>query len=242
MKFIRKTSEPPEDLVAWKSQNPGMGWEDFKGRDTCNNLRDILLKEQGYICCYCERETDKDRGHFEHIMPRSYKTDGGIEEGRQRELDYHNIVFSCPKDNKPFDEKGDKTTCGHPRGDWYDESQFVTPLQENCESAFRYKNDGTIVPADGSDSEKARETIERLKLNGEPLEGELEPFLVRERKTTIDGLWSIWTEEYSGGDAIDMLRWAGDELARFPNGRFAPFWTTKRQVFEEILGKKLASQ
>jgi len=243
MKFIRKTSESPDFFTDWKTQNPQMGWEDFKGREICHRLRNLLLNEQGYICCYCEREIAEDRGHFEHVMPRSYKDKKGIAVGRQRELDYHNIVFSCTKDNKPFDEKGDKTTCGHRKDDWYDENLFVTPLQENCESLFRYKNDGTIVPVNGPDSNKAQKTIDCLKLDGEPLHEGVVTFLVRERKTIIDEVWHIWEKTYSGTDSAEMLRWAEKELARFSNDQYyAPFWTTKRQVFEEILGIKLTIQ
>jgi hypothetical protein len=76
-------------------------------------------------------------------------------------------------------------------------------------------------------------------LNGEPLDDELETFLVRERKKIIVDLWNIWKNDYSETDSAGLLRWAEVELTRFSNGRFAPFWTTKRQVFEEILGKKL---
>jgi len=242
MKFIRKTSSEPQDLISWKAQNPQMNWEDFKSRETCGRLRTLLLQEQGYICCYCEREIDEHRGHFEHVVPRSFKDKNGVAEGRQRELDYHNIVFSCTKMNKPIDEKGDKVTCGHPKGDWYDENLFVTPLQENCESLFHYKNVGTVVPVDGPDSGKAQATIDRLKLNGEPLDDELESFLVRERKRVIDGLWNIWRQDYFETDFSGMRRWAESELSRFPRDQLAPFWTTKRQVFEEILGTKLTIQ
>jgi uncharacterized protein (TIGR02646 family) len=241
MKIIRKTSEP-QDFADWKAQNPQMGWDEFQSHKSRRlRLQDVLLKEQGYICCYCEREIDEDRGHFEHVMPRSCKTEDGVTEGRQRELDYHNIVFSCTKvvAKQQVDEKDDKITCGHQKGDWYDETLFITPLQEECESVFRYKDDGTVVPANGSDSDKARETIERLKLNGEPLDVGFETFLIRERKTTIAGLWKTWEKEYSDKDYTETIQWATDELTRFPDGKFAQFWTTKRQVFEEILGQKL---
>ena len=247
MKFIRKTSEP-QDFTDWRTQNPQWRWEDFKGRAACNNLRDSLLREQGYICCYCERgigeKNGEIQGHFEHVMPQSYKDKNGVAVGRQRELDYHNIVFSCTKviGRHQVDDNGDKVTCGHQKGDWYDENLFVTPLQERCESMFRYKDDGTIVPANGSDSCVAQETIERLKLNGEPLDVGLESFLVRERKATIAGLWETWEKEHSDSDSTETLRWATDELTRFSDGKFAPFWTTKRQVFEEILGQKLIIQ
>jgi len=236
MKYIRKVSEP-SDFTAWKHQNPQMGWEEFKGRTACHHLRDSLLEEQGYICCYCEREIDENRGHFEHLMPRSY-IENDVAEGHQKELDYHNIVFSCAKINTPVDEKGDRITCGHQKGDWFDKNMFVSPLQENCESFFRYKNDGLVVPENCPDSNKAQETIDRLKLNGEPLGDGLESFLVRERKIIIADLWNIWSEDYKD-DASGMFQWAEKELARFQDGRYAPFWTTKRQVFEEILGKKL---
>ena len=89
---------------------------------------------------------------------------------------------------------------------------------------------------------KAQETIDRLKLNGEPLDVGLESFLVRERKTAIASLRETCEKEYSEKDSTEILQWAIDELTRFPDGKFAPYWTTKRQIFEEILGQKLKIQ
>ena len=89
---------------------------------------------------------------------------------------------------------------------------------------------------------KAQETIDRLKLNGEPLDVGLESFLVRERKTAIASLRETCEKEYSEKDSTDMFQWAIDELTRFQNGKFSPFWTTKLQIFEEILGLELKIQ
>lgn len=231
MKFIRKTSEP-SSLAAWKLQNPDMNWDDFKSRQTCHELRDTLLEEQGYICCYCEREIRKDNGHFEHLLPRSYQ-ENGVKIGRQKELDYENLVFSCTKYNRPTNEEDEITTCGHEKENWYDADLFVSPLHEDCESQFRYQNDGTIAPVNGS--EKAQETIDRLKLNGEPLNDELVSKLVLKRKAVMEEVWKTWSECEENPDVL--LRIAESELNRDANGKFRPFWTTMRQVFEEILGQ-----
>lgn len=231
MKFIRKTSEP-SSFTEWKLRYPDKKWGDFKPLQERNELRDTLLEEQGYICCYCEREIDQARGHFEHLLPRSYRDENGTEVGHQKELDYENIVFSCTKFNKPINEEDDRTTCGHEKGDWYDEKLFVSPLNADCESYFRYLNNGTIVPA--NDSKEAQETIQRLKLNGESLGDELFSNLVLRRKKVIDAAWEAWEE--CKKNPSKMAMYAELELKRKANGRFDPFWTTMRQVFQEILG------
>jgi len=60
MKFIRKTSEP-QVFADWKQKNPQKGWDNFQSNKSRRLLlRDFLLGEQGYICCYCEREIDED--------------------------------------------------------------------------------------------------------------------------------------------------------------------------------------
>jgi len=56
------------------------------------------------------------------------------------------------------------------------------------------------------------------------------------------GLRETCEKEYSEKNSTDMFQWAIDELTRFQNGKFSPFWTTKLQIFEEILGLELKIQ
>ena len=60
MKTIQKKSEPQE-LTDWKLAKPRK-WNDLK-----NPLKTIvkraLRREQGYICCYCERRLLESDSH-----------------------------------------------------------------------------------------------------------------------------------------------------------------------------------
>ena len=104
-----------------------------------------LINEQKYLCAYCCGRIDIKHSHNEHIEPQN--------PGKyisRRSLDYTNIVASC------MGFKGGKT-CGLHKGNDYDPAQFISPLQPDCEAAFKYYPDGTI----GGDSY----TIDLLNLN-----------------------------------------------------------------------------
>lgn len=56
MKHISKHNEP-EDFKEWKTKNPTATYDDL-GHTTPSIkqiLKNELLEEQGYLCCYCER-------------------------------------------------------------------------------------------------------------------------------------------------------------------------------------------
>ena len=63
MKFIVKGNEP----AAWKSYRETSG-VDF---DAIPELKEALLNEQGYICCYCMNGIKEDNMKVEHYKPRS---------------------------------------------------------------------------------------------------------------------------------------------------------------------------
>lgn len=66
-------------------------------------------------------------------------------------MDYQNLVASCDGLN----------TCGKKKDCDYDFKRFVSPLDENCESHFRFKFDGKIEGL----TEQGKYTIELLNLN-----------------------------------------------------------------------------
>ncbi len=103
------------------------------------------MKEQKYLCAYCCSEIDEKSCHNEHIEPRHPKK--GVS---NKSLDYNNLVASC------YGFSGEKT-CGKKKDNEYDETQFVSPLEPECEEAFSYLPNGQI--------EGNRYTIDLLNLD-----------------------------------------------------------------------------
>ncbi|HEY9706302.1 MAG TPA: retron system putative HNH endonuclease, partial [Allocoleopsis sp.] len=90
MKYIRKNIEPP-DFMNWKNQQKSLGvnfnYKSFQHPQK-KIVKESLLREQGYICCYCCRKINQKNSHIEHFLPQS-KTDDNLA------LDYHNMLISC---------------------------------------------------------------------------------------------------------------------------------------------------
>ena len=219
MKHIEKQTAPAR-FIEWKSGDWSPNWDDLSGNSKVREiLKDSLLQEQGYICCYCEKSLlDKNGnvdGHFEHVLPRSYKTENGETVGRDQELDYTNIVFSCQKETL----KEEPRTCGRSKKDWYDPVRFISPLMPDCEGRFVYRPDGEIISKENNDP-STTETISRLNLN--------EHRLKRSREEAIDEIFAALEEK----DFSDFVQ---KELSKNAKGMFRPFWSMKKQFFELLL-------
>lgn len=112
MKFIEKTGKTPQELTTWKNyhstnlynlycdaKKTGKEiWEYLDNHEaldsSCTNiynkkkLKSSLLKDQGYICCYCgKRILDDFRTILEHLHPKSKYKD--------KTYDYTNLLASC---------------------------------------------------------------------------------------------------------------------------------------------------
>lgn len=163
MKYIKKESSPPE-FEKWKEDNNPQKWEDLPSSPISDSkrepgvsyyskkeLKDTLLKEQGFICCYCNCRIGNDpQIAIDHIMPR----DGD----KRKELifDYNNLSVSC---------KGGQNDAP-PRTLHCDafKKNFILPLHhlnENCEVLIKFNIDGKIEGR----SDEAKDTIEKLNLN-----------------------------------------------------------------------------
>ena len=168
MKYIEKGPEP-ETFLEWKAL-PHDNWEpeyNSMGSLHKNRLKEALMKEQGYICCYCERRLVAEDSHIEHFKPRS---DPSVDP-----LDYANMLCSCQNQLK----KGEPRHCGNLKEDWFDASLLVSPLSPDCEQKFIFTVDGGIHAKTAD--EAAFATIEKLGLNIPKLndlrEKAMEPFL-----------------------------------------------------------------
>ena len=156
MKFIEKGVEP-EEFLEWKRKDKMF----LRGRPNWNRLpsniknllRETISIEQGFICCYCERNLSENDFHLEHIRPKD------INKFPKNQLDYDNLLCSCQLEL----DAGEPRHCANSKGSWFQTDDFISPLNEDCEEKFKYTADGYILPSDEDDVASIT-TINKLRL------------------------------------------------------------------------------
>lgn len=132
---IDKTQEP--DSWTQHRLTPGADYE------ATDDLRNALLKDQGYICAYCMRRipiADKgttETSHIEHIIPRSALAKP------EEQMDYSNMVICCP--GAMTSTKESDTHC-----DRHKKEKLIsfTPFQQESVDTISYSADGSIKSSD----------------------------------------------------------------------------------------------
>ena len=114
MKYIVKQNEP-EDFTKWKALKNEEWTPTYDKLSGVVKIavRQALMTEQGYICCYCERRLTDNDSHIEHFRPQENKSTDP--------LDFKNMLCSCQQRLK----KGDPRHCGNRKDDWFDEQLLV---------------------------------------------------------------------------------------------------------------------
>ena len=153
MKYIEKTKSEHKMFDKWRKAG---GWDasdpanckifNQKAWDLKQEIKELLLREQKFICCYCEEQVAIENCHIEHLLPK------GKPQFAHLKSSYSNLLCSCdyPK------------SCGHGKGN---STINVSPLQTTCGDAFAYDDNGKI---EGKDQD-AVNTIRDLKLDCERL-------------------------------------------------------------------------
>ncbi|GHU56568.1 hypothetical protein FACS189411_07540 [Bacteroidia bacterium] len=162
MKQITKLNEP-HSLTEHRAQ-PYSTFDNLP-LSAKQDLRENLLNEQGYICCYCTKR-----------IPEKIDADGNISDDMKIEhyqcqtqhpelqLSYSNLLGACmgnkgkPQNLQTCDtRKGNNTTL------------TISPLNiQNCESLFKYSANGEISSVN-NDTEINRQLKEVLNLNMQTL-------------------------------------------------------------------------
>ncbi|MBN1592359.1 MAG: TIGR02646 family protein [Candidatus Coatesbacteria bacterium] len=199
MKLIVKRDEP-EGLRNHREQKNEDWQPDFDDLPSAPKIEihGSLLREQGYICCYCNMQISASSSHVEHFRPRSRFP--------EKSLEYGNLHASCQRQIP----RKTPLKCGMKKGDWFDERLIISPLQADCETRFRFTVDGAIYPSNENDA-AARETIVRLGLDQYELR--------RRRSESIEAIISA-IESY---DANDIERLIYEFERRDGMERFTPF-------------------
>lgn len=201
MKSIQK-GEEPESFANWKklaNENWTPTYDGLRG-EVKTDLHHSLLREQGYICCYCGMGIAVDSSHLEHLKPQRYY--------QSLALEYRNLLASCQRESKKFEP----VHCGKKKDDWYDEQLMVSPLEANCADFFRYQGSGEILPTDEADKkDAAAKTIDKLGLDIDKLRAM--------RREAIDGI----LEAIDGltGEEIQLLAQGCEKPDA--NGQYTPF-------------------
>lgn len=205
MKHIVKKSEP-KAFTDWKAianEDWQPSYNELSG-NTKQAVKEALMREQGWLCCYCERRVSDEDSHIEHFRPQA---DPNVDS-----LDFSNLLCSCHNQQ----ETREPRHCGHLKGSWFDSKLLISPLDTSCESRFRYLHDGTIEPSTQNDT-AARTTIEKLGLNTQKL-----------RASRADTITPFSIENLSN-DELSVL--VSDYLAMDSSGRHGEFYTTIKYLF-----------
>lgn len=205
MKFIDKQTEP-QVFSAWKAmanENWQPSYAELSGK-VKESVKEALMQEQGFICCYCERRLTPNDSHIEHFQPQS---DPGVDP-----LDYANLLCSCQQQL----EKGEPRHCGNLKGDWFDQQLLISPLDASCTNRFRFSGHGHIEPLNTND-DAAVMTIDKLGLDIPKLRAlrrsAIEPFLDE----------SLTNEELGA--------FVQGYLAKDAAGKLNEFWSTVDHLF-----------
>jgi len=146
MKYIQKQAGP-QFFEEWKKANEVETPEKavLKKWNILQNpekkaLREHLLKEQGYLCCYCNQLIESDptetlplRVKIEHLNPKDK------DKYPEKKFTYENLLVAC---NGGERDKPVVQHCDTKKDN--EEKTPIYPLQKKCEELFEYNALGEI--------------------------------------------------------------------------------------------------
>ena len=134
MRHIIKTV-PPQEFVEYCA-TPGVSYDNLSGTPK-TALRQRLLEDQGYICCYCGRRIQNDKyTKIEHIKcQKKYN---------ELSLCFENMLASCDGGEQDRENRVRPKHKCHCDAKKENEDIPVSPLDENIEDYLMFFDDGTV--------------------------------------------------------------------------------------------------
>lgn len=177
MKRIVKGREP-QSLLEHRLKS----FADYDNYPDKDELREYLLTEQGYICCYCMQRISVDRMKIEHWKSQ--------DEYPQFQLDFNNLLGACeggqgsPNHLQHCDTKKGNTEI------------TINPLDNhrNCEDLVRYRGNGEIYSDDVTINNDLNQV---LNLNMQTL--------VNNRKEVLELVIKDLKSQYPKGDWTEAI-------------------------------------
>lgn len=171
MRYIQK-GKPPESLIQYAKNKDAY----FDGFPDKNDIREQLLKDQGYLCGYCmKRLRAASEVKIEHILPQSK-----LKDDPRRALDYKIMLGVC-YGNEQKNSIGKKRyfqelTCDAHRKNI--DLKKANPHNQLCIDKIRYEVDGRITSDDLELKNDLEKTL-NLNYNGEA------SYLMENRKAVL---------------------------------------------------------
>lgn len=211
MKYIKKKKEPAS-LTRFRAE----GGKDIDEYREKGKLRQVLMKEQGFICCYCMQRIKPETSHIEHWKPRSLYP--------ELQSDYKNLLAACGgNEGNPQHLQH----CDRRKGD---REITLNPTNPKCETLIKYSSNGEIYSDDETGS---RELNDVLNLNNQTL--------VINRKNALDFVIRKLTAENQDGTWSETMlkkeinKW--ESLGK--DGRYEPFCRIVIFRLEKKLAKSI---
>lgn len=199
MKHIPKTTKnEPASLRKHKLQ-PHHNYENYPGKD---DLRTALLKEQGFLCCYCTRRITaptEAKMVIEHFRPYS--------KYEKLRLEWSNLLASCKGG------EGGPKHLFHCDETKKDEEITLNPTNQKDIGQLRFSSNGRVS---SENPVFQNELDEVLCLNREHLK--------TARASVVDSITKQIKKEFKGQPVSKS--WLNRQLKKFENrtaGQFEPF-------------------
>jgi uncharacterized protein (TIGR02646 family) len=187
--------------------------------DALTELRETLLREQGYLCAYTMiRIASNNKGHVEHVCPRS--------RAPAKELEYTNMVYCFPGAGV------ERCTFGaHCKDDFeVTNENFVAPTHQACEARFAYEVSGEVKASSEADY-AATHTVAILNLNHKELVA-LRQAAIRSQR--------IFRKAAKPLSAREARKLAAYVMQRDGTGMIAPFCVAIKQLAERFAEQREA--
>lgn len=202
MILIKKGSEPN----AWMRYRLTQGAE-FRA---IPELKDSLLKEQGYLCAYCMARIDKDHMKVEHFKPQSlYPQDIFV---------YGNLLACC------LGKTQEKSHCDTSKGN---AEVSLSPLSPSCIDTLSYESGTGKIKSSDLDYERELDRI--LHLNT--------PIIKQNRLRVLQGAIQALRSVGFNSGAIGSLLKKWDAVDR--EGKRKPYCGIVIYFLEKKLKKKV---
>lgn len=144
MILIEKSKEPKELTEYRRKIAAAYGALD---EDVKDKLKESLLEEQGYICCYCMQRISKENMKIEHWDPQNLSPN--------KQLLYTNMFAAC-KGNEKKGNRKEVQTCDTRKG----ELQLnLNPLKKSDMDTIYYTIDGKIFSSNSTFNEEINTTL-----------------------------------------------------------------------------------
>lgn len=204
MQYIKKLNAP-EELNKYKRKK-GASFDDLSSNhyDIKQCIREFLLIEQGYICCYCGNRVDLDTSVIEHLKDKDHHP--------ELQLDYMNLSCSCQGgQTKRSNNPQYPLSCDANKGN---KEIYIFPTDIECGCKFEFDDQGNIYGVD----EDAEKTIRALNLNNTKLNNM--------RKAAIDAYRYYGDDDIDWSEEIQLICSCDEEL------KFIPFNFVVRYYIE----------